>query len=542
MNNEVLGRLSASQARELQRLATSRRTPAYLSRRAKIVLEEHHARSTTQASARDVTRQTSKKWFERYLEFGVPGLEDAPRSGRPSSAHRSATDEILLAPLYAESLRWTSRSIAATTSTTQSAVARVWRRTYDSGVTALGSVLPRRGLELAGCHSDLSGSTIILREAPSRAGASTGTDFMRSPLRPALQTILAADILSKQSDRTPTNVPSQALGALLRATVDQSGATPSFVVCTAQSTADLATSLGAAARAVQVDRSSWQGLLRDLGPRLAPSAADGLAAAQVRAMQWASDRTEEFFWAQEPVDDGRTPQTRPRRPTTRLLATTDVVADTIVTTLVADISEGRVAGGDRITETHLTRSTYASRGQVRDALKVLASRGIIEFEPHRGAVMPRPSPDDVVETYAARRALGALIVRRAAETPLPGLVPRMEAALATMLETAKSGDALSTGEDDFQLQEVIAEMSGMRRVPAMFTSLTAQLRLFVAVHRIRYGYSIPDMCRDNIQLVQLIKERRGTDAVNRWNAKMNDAATYMLKQLDHVQPRHHPTH
>jgi hypothetical protein len=39
-------RLSATQVRELQRLARSRRTPPFLARRAEIALDEHRVRST----------------------------------------------------------------------------------------------------------------------------------------------------------------------------------------------------------------------------------------------------------------------------------------------------------------------------------------------------------------------------------------------------------------------------------------------------------------------------------------------------------------
>jgi DNA-binding GntR family transcriptional regulator len=105
-----------------------------------------------------------------------------------------------------------------------------------------------------------------------------------------------------------------------------------------------------------------------------------------------------------------------------------------------------------------------------------------------------------------------------------------------MLETARTGDAWATGEDDMRFQEVMAEMTGMRRVPRMFSSLTTQLRIFVAVLGVRYAYSIPEMCQDDIALFQLIKDRNGAAAVRRWNAKMNAATTYMVQQLNPTKP------
>lgn len=520
--------LSEGQVRELRRVAASRRVPAYLSRRAAIVLDEHAARTSGRPRTSGVSRRTSVRWYERYQEVGLAGIEDAPRSGRPAAMGREASAAILAAPLYADSLRWTSRSIAAATGTTQSAVARVWKQVYEKDTTDLEGTLPAGSLRLDACGGDEVGSVLVLRRSGNPA-VGKGRDFMRSPLRPPLQTVLAADIPAAAVPRTE-GVAHEASGAF--AALDISLARPSapaHAICSSIVIAEHALEVDPRCSTSIVARSEWQGMLHDLGPRLDAGTLESLIEAQQAAMRWATYPDTGFVWNRS-TSDAQAPAT-PRAPA-RSLATTDLVADAIVLALVDDISSGRLGGGDRITETHLTRTSHASRGQVRDALKVLASRGIIQLEPNRGAVVPTPSVEDVVETYAARRALGALLVRRAAESAGSERTERLEAALAVMLETAATGDALATGEEDFKLQEVIAEISGMRRVPTMFSSLTAQLRLFVAVLRIRYGYSIPAMCQDDIDLVDLIRRGDTTGAVSRWNQKMNDAANYMLQQLE----------
>ncbi len=74
--------------------------------------------------------------------------------------------------------------------------------------------------------------------------------------------------------------------------------------------------------------------------------------------------------------------------------------------------------------------------------------------------------------------------------------------------------------------------TGVRWVPAMFFSLTAQLRLFVAVFGVKYAYSIPHMREDNTALCRSIADRNAAEAVSRWNSKTNDAMAYMIQQLD----------
>jgi DNA-binding GntR family transcriptional regulator len=523
--------LSDEQVGELRRASMSRRGPAALRRRAAIVLAEHHARTAGAEPSNEVPRQTARRWYERYARNGLSGMADAPRSGRPPTLDQSVETSVLAAPLYADSLRWTSRSIAAAVGTTQSAVARTWKKTYETGMTELGDSLPAGRLRLEAAGGDESGSVLVLRvTSPPSPDPGPAKDFMRSAVRPALQTVLAVDMaaMSVLATKSIDREESGARGALLASLEERDSPGATYTICSSATLAAHAQGIDPATAALHVDRSRWQGLLVDLGTRLDPGSLEALTQAQQAAMRWATYPDTGFTWV---LDDSLSaPTPAPRAPAS--LATTDLVAEAVVLALVDDISAGRLGGGDRITETHLTRVTHATRGQVRDALQVLASRGIIDLEPHRGAVVPTPTVEDVVETYAARRALGALLVRRAAEVSTSRTSGTLVTALAAMLTTAEGGDAIATGEEDFKLQEAIAEMSGMRRVPAMFSSLTAQLRLFVAVLRLRYGYSIPAMCQDDIELVELIRAGDGAGAVQKWNTKMNDAATYMLHQLE----------
>jgi DNA-binding GntR family transcriptional regulator len=164
------------------------------------------------------------------------------------------------------------------------------------------------------------------------------------------------------------------------------------------------------------------------------------------------------------------------------------------------------------------------------ALRSLASSGLVDLEQHRGAVIPTPHIAEVVETYAARRALGALIVRRAAHWA-PGALAPVERALLDLVETGRTGHAGATGEADLRFQDTLAGSTGMRRIPQMFYGLTAQLRLFVAVMGLDYTYSIPGMCLDDTILLDRIRARDEAGAARVWHRKIDDAVAYMTTQL-----------
>jgi DNA-binding GntR family transcriptional regulator len=94
---------------------------------------------------------------------------------------------------------------------------------------------------------------------------------------------------------------------------------------------------------------------------------------------------------------------------------TQTVVDFAIETIKSGIYEGRFAPGQRLIEADLTRDLQVSRGPLREALRRLAADGLIELVSHRGAVVARPSREEVAGLFDAREALEALAARRAAE-------------------------------------------------------------------------------------------------------------------------------
>ena len=76
------------QREELQVLVRASSTPQVLARRARLILraaDEDDPSNLTIAAELGVDRDTAGLWRNRFLEHGVTGLQDAPRSGRPRS-------------------------------------------------------------------------------------------------------------------------------------------------------------------------------------------------------------------------------------------------------------------------------------------------------------------------------------------------------------------------------------------------------------------------------------------------------------------------
>jgi len=79
------------------------------------------------------------------------------------------------------------------------------------------------------------------------------------------------------------------------------------------------------------------------------------------------------------------------------------------------ILEGDLASGSRIPERDLCAELEISRTPLREALKVLASEGLVQLMPHRGATVTKLSPQDLDHAFRVIEALEALAGELACE-------------------------------------------------------------------------------------------------------------------------------
>lgn len=73
------------------------------------------------------SKQTVITWRERYRTHGLPGLCDAPRSGRPATVDPLAVVARTLGPPAPGVARWSTRTLAAELGISNVAVANIWR-------------------------------------------------------------------------------------------------------------------------------------------------------------------------------------------------------------------------------------------------------------------------------------------------------------------------------------------------------------------------------------------------------------------------------
>ena len=149
--------LNAGERQVLEGWARRRKTSQALALRSRIVLASADGRSVTAVAADlGVSRDTVRKWRGRFMVSRLEGLGDDPRPGAPRKITDEQVELVITKTLEergpGEDTHWSTRSMAAATGMSQSAVSRIWRafglkphlaRTpYKRGVTGSNPVAP----------------------------------------------------------------------------------------------------------------------------------------------------------------------------------------------------------------------------------------------------------------------------------------------------------------------------------------------------------------------------------------------------------------
>ena len=116
-------------------------------------------------------------------------------------------------------------------------------------------------------------------------------------------------------------------------------------------------------------------------------------------------------------------------------------ADFVYESLRDAISDGRIAGGERVREEEVARNLGVSRTPVREALQRLQQRGILILGPGRGLVVAQLGHEQVVELYAMREILEGSAARFAARHATTAEIATLYQ-LQEQLRTAEGDDML----------------------------------------------------------------------------------------------------
>jgi len=135
------------------------------------------------------------------------------------------------------------------------------------------------------------------------------------------------------------------------------------------------------------------------------------------------------------------------------------LADQIADHVQKQIVSGGLKPGDRIAEAHITRELGVSRGPVRESMRVLARRHLVELLPRKGARVSEFGIEDVMSLYDLQNALMILLVRKVSKCWQPCDLERFGGLQNELSSAAEQGDALGMIAGSFEFQRAACEVA-----------------------------------------------------------------------------------
>jgi len=479
-------------------------------------------------SARDlnVSYHTARKWKDRFVDQGIAGLSDTPRSGRPSTLPDRTSLILSHALLEPPSRRWTTRLIADNLGLSQSTVSRIRLAAFPPNSAGDLPIFADHSAMLAFVYVGPKHRVLALhppaspRIAYSRQRPTAVVD--------ALETVLCAQLVSEVAVRRPS-VRESASSLLQRAT----DATPPDRSATILVDFDLDAaaqrwlSSNRRINAIVVPPARWLSQLHSLARKIDDRQKPELIELQRQLRNWYKNPRTPFTWSRIKHSHGSDFRST--------ISGYNAIArhndsSVVMRGLYESLTDGTLHPGQRISERRLAQRVQLSRGSVADALRALADDGLVYQDAAGHSFIPAPTHRDVTETYTARALLGSILIRRLAtsDQPLPEIVDEV---FGEVVRQAQQGNSEGAGSVDLELQDELARAAQMPRIEAMFLRLTLQIRLFVSILGLTYHYPAKEIVQDGADILSAIKAQDVDGAVSAWRRKIDMATRYMIDQI-----------
>jgi DNA-binding GntR family transcriptional regulator len=175
------------------------------------------------------------------------------------------------------------------------------------------------------------------------------------------------------------------------------------------------------------------------------------------------------------------------------------------------IIEGRLAPGSRIHEGELGRALGVSRTPLREALKFLASEGLVDLVPGRGAIVHRLTDKEVQDMLNVLVALETMAGRLACSNAGAEQIAQVRALHDRMMAFREDGNRLEYYKLNQAIHSAIAALSGNECLVATHDAIQSRLkRVRFLGHEARANWE--GAAREHVEMIEAL-ERRDEDAL-----------------------------
>lgn len=203
--------------------------------------------------------------------------------------------------------------------------------------------------------------------------------------------------------------------------------------------------------------------------------------------------------------------------------------DEVVNSLRDMIIEGKLAPGDRVNEVQIGALLGVSRTPLREAIKTLASEGLVEMAPAKGAIVRRFSERDLRQILEVLKAIEQLGARLTCSVGSDVAIREITDIHQRMMKLYRSGNRLEYFKLNQRIHTALVEASGNAVLAETHTMLQSRIK------RMRYvGNESPDKwagaVSEHEQMITALNARDG-DALAEVVGRHLDATLIRVRDI-----------
>lgn len=186
------------------------------------------------------------------------------------------------------------------------------------------------------------------------------------------------------------------------------------------------------------------------------------------------------------------------------------------------ILEHRLKPGMKLVEERLAEIFSVSRARVREVLARLAHEQIVELVPQRGAYVAKPSIEQAMDVFEARRLIEPALLRRLIKTLTPDRVARLRQHQSLEQDAKKRDDKRAIVRLSGEFHTLLAEQAGNSALARQMRELSSLTCLIIVLYDAPTATSC--LADEHSAIIDAIAHR-----------DVARAESLMLQHLDHIE-------
>ena len=202
------------------------------------------------------------------------------------------------------------------------------------------------------------------------------------------------------------------------------------------------------------------------------------------------------------------------------------VADSLIHAIV----QGQIEPGEKLSESVIAKQFGVSRAPVREAARLLESKGLLVYEPNRGFFIRAITAHELDQLFELRILIETAAIARFVEQDPTPYIPILKQQIDRMISDADTTDTQAHIQGDLAFHRIITTHCGNARFLSVFDQLAQEIELSVML--VGQVYADPILlARSHLPILEAIESGDPNHARTTMHHHLQEAREHVVAQF-----------